>query len=174
MLSNKNREFKEMERKQLASNDAFRIAKQLELEDEQNENKNKNKAVELDLSNITDEEEREKRRKENNGHFVSFKEYMNTKVNNQQEDKDDEVNLRESKPEIEKESPKIKQNTQEETKQSKNNKFEPSLEVIDEEPNFENRNRSFPRHPLDESHDSKIEEESIRMSKSTLRQIKSK
>ena len=96
---------------------------------------------------------------------------------NKQEEQEDIVNLRESRPDIEKVSLKIKQTAHEETKEIKlpqENKFNPTLEVIEEEePNFDNRNRSFPRHPLDDSYDSKIEEESIRMSKSTLRQIKS-
>ncbi|CAI2387733.1 unnamed protein product [Moneuplotes crassus] len=46
---------------------------------------------------------------------------------------------------------------------------------IEEELDFKEENRSFEDHPLDEQHNSEItEEEEIRMSKSTLRQIKVK
>jgi hypothetical protein len=134
-------------------------------------------AREIELSSATDEEERERRaqQREQEGKFVTFKKFLDDKqgkegatgkpkVEKSKQQKDDEVVLRESKQQFEDGKLEEVKEVQEESD-------------IDDELDFTNKNRSFDKHPLEQLHDSKLDEEDeedIRMSKSTLRQIKVK
>ena len=147
--------------------DPFRVAEELEKQEKEKHqpvhDSQGNTLDDLELSSITDDDEREQKmkEKEEEGKFLTFKRFMNNKK--QSESKDEDVVLhRESKPEPEVYNIQIVEEEEEHELESD----------ITDELDFSNQNRSFDKHPLDISHDSKIEEESIRMSRTTLRTIK--
>ena len=173
------REIKDAQRKQALAEetDPFKIAEQLEAEEEQRQLAIHSKNI--DLSSVTDDEVREQnmKNKENEGKTVTFKKFLHDKRPSQPKsqklksaiknslEQEDQVMMRESHPapiqelspyEEEKETPQVEESD------------------IDDELDFTNKNRSFDKHPLEGSYDSKVEEDDIRMSKNTLRQIKVK
>ena len=172
---------KESKRKTLSKRetDPFKLAEQIEKQyniDKQNDSNYQ----ELDLSSVTDDEERERKLKEKakEGQFLTFKQFLKDKKLKQEEEK---VPDKKSKTKPAKEKPINSKRFDEEVKQAPEDDMVKVNESIvnsesdkTEELDFSNHDRSFDKHPLEIDHVSKIDEDSIRMSKNTLRQIKVK
>lgn len=83
-------------------------------------------------------------------------------------------NIEEDKYELQNDENQEVHHLDEDMVKIRESKLEQSEGEDTEELDFSNNDRSFDKHPLEIEHDGKIEEDSIRMSKSTLRNIKVK
>ena len=162
--------------KLIHSNKQKQIEKEYKIDEQEDNN-----FQELDLSSVTDEEEREKKLKEKakEGQFLTFKQFLKDKELKQQDQIDVEPDKK-SKVKPQKEKPINNKRFEEEKQAPDEDMVKVNESIVNSESNateeldFSNHDRSFERHPLEIDHTSKIDEDSIRMSKNTLRQIKVK